>query len=447
MAGMTPAQKQFYNEHGYVKIKGALDPETVARTCSWVTDLESWQPSKDKWMHHYEQNGSGQAQLARTENFVPYHEGLAEVIVRGLVPQLAADALGEESVLFKEKVNYKAPGGAGYAAHQDAPAYAQENCHATCLVALDKATLANGCLEFSSFPATNTDLIGLTKDGIIDDAVASKLDWKPVETEPGDVVVFSSYVPHRSRPNTSSEWRRLLYLTYNRASAGDLRSEYYSDKRANMAAGRLSMIGHFQGKLAEPPSGTLAVLQKIESLFAERGSTHYDSFTTQDEHARVTAFVAQQAGADRATVVAAFLHDIGHLLLDEHAGRSDFLQEDRCHEHAGHVFLRSRFGAAVSEPVRLHVGAKRYLCSVDAAYYDGLSEASKRSLALQGGPLSANEAAEWEKQPYASVAAQMRRWEDEGKRLWESGKLTEAMLPSRDALLGETARFLEEASP
>ena len=88
--------------------------------------------------------------------------------------------------------------------------------------------------------------------------------------------------------------------------------------------------------MAECRSGTVqADLLKIESLFEQRGASRYDSFSTQEEHARVTAYVAQQQGADCNTIVAAFLHDIGHLLLDEHAGRADFLQDDKCHEQVG----------------------------------------------------------------------------------------------------------------
>lgn len=92
-------------------IKSALDLVAVKRICSWVTHLGKWQPIKDKWMHYFEQNAHGEVQLIRTENFVPYHDGLAEEVLYGAVPQLAIDMLDEKSVLFKEKVNYKAPGG------------------------------------------------------------------------------------------------------------------------------------------------------------------------------------------------------------------------------------------------------------------------------------------------------------------------------------------------
>merc|ERR1711879_782433 len=111
--------------------------------------------------------------------------------------------------------------------------------------------------------------------------------------------------------------------------------------------------------------------------------SRYDHFSTQAEHARVTAHMAQKAGLAPNLVVAGFLHDIGHLLLDEHAGRDDFLKDDKLHEEIGARFLDREFPQSVSQVVRLHVDAKRYLCSVDQKYFDGLSAASQRSLELQ----------------------------------------------------------------
>jgi len=186
-------------------------------------------------------------------------------------------------------------------------------------------------------------------------------------------------------------------------------------------------------------------MAKIDDMLKRRGSSLYDPFSTQEEHGLTTAYMALQTkGASESFIVACFLHDIGHLLLDEHAGRADFLKDDKRHEDIGHHFLQRSFSAEITELVRLHVDAKRYLCATDAAYYAGLSEASKRSLELQGGAFTAKEAAAWAAQPYAEQASFLRSLEDEGKRLWKNGAVTQADLPSRQELLDITDRVLQQ---
>lgn len=206
------------------------------------------------------------------------------------------------------------------------------------------------------------------------------------------------------------------------------------------------MIKHFQGHLVdEKETPTQRVLSKIEEVFEQRGKTLYDDFSSQEEHARVTAHMALKNGAPEHLVVACFLHDIGHLLLDEHAGRGDFLAHDRVHEEVGARFLNRAFPPEVAEVVRLHVGAKRYLCTVDDEYIAGLSEASQRSLELQGGSLSPDETAHWIAQPFAKEAAQLRKWEDEGKRLWREGTFQDADLPHTGELLQLVRHMLSQA--
>merc|ERR1712054_742485 len=100
-------------------------------------------------------------------------------------------------------------------------------------------------------------------------------------------------------------------------------------------------------------------------------------------------------------VAAAFLHDVGHLILNEHSGNDVFLEADLEHENAGASYLSSAFPPSVLEPIKLHVPAKRYLCAVDQQYWDGLSDASKRSLEVQGGPFAPEEAETFIKQAYA----------------------------------------------
>ncbi len=135
---------------------------------------------------------------------------------------------------------------------------------------------------------------------------------------------------------------------------------------------------------------------------------------TQLAHALQCAWLAERAGASDALVVAALLHDVGHLVhgLDEDVADNGI---DARHEQAGQRWLAQFFGLEVTEPVRLHVEAKRYLCGADAQYAASLSPASRQSLALQGGPLAGNELIAFAEQPFAREAVLLRRWDDRAK--------------------------------
>lgn len=133
------------------------------------------------------------------------------------------------------------------------------------------------------------------------------------------------------------------------------------------------------------------------------------------DHMRQTATgMAAARPGDASAITAALLHDIGHLLHD--LGEDIAYQGvDSRHEQIGADYLSRWFSPAVTEPVRLHVDAKRYLCAVDPAYQAGLSTASVRSLALQGGPMDPAEAAAFAARPHADVAIMLRRCDDQGK--------------------------------
>jgi len=152
------------------------------------------------------------------------------------------------------------------------------------------------------------------------------------------------------------------------------------------------------------------VFDEIEALFAARGHERYGEAVTIAEHCLQTAGLAHAGGADDALVVAALLHDIGYFveLRGDASGH-------RWHDQLGGAWLAARFPAAVSEPVRLHVAAKRYLCAVERDYFDRLSLASRHTLAQQGGPMSAAEAAELARHPFLDSAVRLRRWDDRGK--------------------------------
>jgi phosphonate degradation associated HDIG domain protein len=157
-------------------------------------------------------------------------------------------------------------------------------------------------------------------------------------------------------------------------------------------------------------------MNELLALYASPGAMRmYDEAVTELEHALQSAALARADGADDSLVVAALLHDVGHLVSDDNVPLDEHLTEDFHHEHVGARYLAPWFGPEVTGPIALHVAAKRYLCAVEPGYLDGLSPSSTRSLALQGGPMSHDEIAAFERRPHHEAALQVRRWDDRAK--------------------------------
>jgi phosphonate degradation associated HDIG domain protein len=157
------------------------------------------------------------------------------------------------------------------------------------------------------------------------------------------------------------------------------------------------------------------VVTEIVSLFKVKGDRAYEGEgVSQLEHALQSAQRAEQDGAGPELICAALLHDIGHLINDR--GETPTLRGvDDQHQNAALPFLRGRFPAAVVEPIRLHVDAKRYLCAIRPGYREALSEDSKRSLELQGGVFAPAQAERFMRQPFAADAVKVRLWDDAAK--------------------------------
>ena len=156
-------------------------------------------------------------------------------------------------------------------------------------------------------------------------------------------------------------------------------------------------------------------VDEIFEIFHQRGEAEYGGErVTQLQHALQCATLAEEAGADAALISATLLHDIGHLVQDLGPAPAERGLDDR-HEMRGREWLSRWFGEDVSEPVRLHVNAKRYLTATDPRYPATLSPASMRSLGLQGGPFSAPLAAGFIALPGAEAAVRLRRWDDAAK--------------------------------
>ncbi|MDA7949336.1 MAG: HD domain-containing protein [Hyphomicrobiaceae bacterium] len=160
-------------------------------------------------------------------------------------------------------------------------------------------------------------------------------------------------------------------------------------------------------------------MNEIWDALAKRGAEEYGGEqVTQLQHGLQCAALAEQEGAPDTLIVAALLHDIGHMIdiPDGETAESVAVKGiDTLHEDVAAAFLKSWFDDAVIEPIRHHVDAKRYLCFVEADYFDGLSEASKRSLELQGGAFNEAQARVWIAQPFAEEGVRLRRWDDQAK--------------------------------
>jgi len=171
--------------------------------------------------------------------------------------------------------------------------------------------------------------------------------------------------------------------------------------------------------LITAPKWTSEKEKFVDDLFAWlsiAGATHYDEQVTQVQHALQTAERARQEHAAEPDIVAALLHDVGHLLVDEHQATDDFLGRDLQHEEVGAQWLAHCFPPEVIEPVRLHVLAKRWLCTVDGAYWQGLSEASKHSLLVQGGMMGPEEIRAFQAYDSWQQAVALRQRDDLSKQ-------------------------------
>ena len=238
-----------WDRDGYLHVPSVLDSVGVADIRAWTDEIAARSSGERGLLQHYERTAHG-AVLARTERLIEGHDGFRRLITHDTLPAMATELLREPAVLYKEKINHKLAGGAGFAPHQDARAYKFVDTHLTAMVAIDDATPDNGCLDVVA--GAHRELLDLDVDGCICANVAERLDWRTVPMRAGDMLWFHSGAPHRSGPNATTTTRRALFCTYNAARLGDLRTAYYADKATYFAErgfdhSRLSTIGDFQG--------------------------------------------------------------------------------------------------------------------------------------------------------------------------------------------------------
>ena len=229
---ISEAQLDHWDRFGWIHIKGWYSDEEMASITSATDDLQSRPEVAGKWMKYFEGAGGDTRILCRVENFLQYEPVYAELLQGNANLNLLSLLINERAALFKEKINFKLPGGQGFAAHQDAPAFTTfgQRFHVTMMLSIDQGTRENGCLEIARTSRLD-DSLDMNEDLTLTDNAVASYRWVPVETAPGDLVLFDSYVPHRSAENFSEVPRRVLYATYNKAIDGDFRARYFAEKR------------------------------------------------------------------------------------------------------------------------------------------------------------------------------------------------------------------------
>ncbi len=218
-----------FEQNGYLVLRQAFDADEMKLIETWAGEMVARPEETGKhWVFHEKSlKDDGADLISRIENIAPFHAGFEELssVLKAPVGQL----LGEKATLFKEKINFKMPGGDGFKPHQDSQAgwdtYA--DFFISVLVSIDEATVENGCLQM----VAGHHQKGLFKSWqpLNEDDMAD-MEFVLCPTKPGDVVLFDCFAPHASEPNMTDQTRRIYYATYNRASAGEYMARYYDDK-------------------------------------------------------------------------------------------------------------------------------------------------------------------------------------------------------------------------
>lgn len=233
---LTEKQLQNFERDGYLVIEKCFDPVGVKEIIDWTAEVQNYPEMVGKYMMYFEDSllQSGDRILQRLENFYPYHQGFRELFDSDEVRGRVSDLFGEPALLFKDKINFKLPGGDGFKCHQDQQAGwgAYADLFITALVCIDEITQDNGPLELTA-GHHKKGLVGQEWTPLTDQQMAG-MEFKAYNLQPGDAVFFDSFVPHGSGPNMTDTPRRVLYITYNRLADGDHREQYYIDKRKTL---------------------------------------------------------------------------------------------------------------------------------------------------------------------------------------------------------------------
>ncbi|OMJ82756.1 hypothetical protein SteCoe_16461 [Stentor coeruleus] len=230
---LNESQVRQYEEDGFLVLKNVLPAHIRDNLVRWADELEAKPEAPGKWMKYFEVDKmTGKKLLCRVENFLPFYNDLKELSY-GLINDMSGDLFREDSVIYKEKINFKFPHGNGFTAHQDQPAFVSFGLKKllTVLLPIDPNTRESGGLDFAYAWHKSREIMPQNSDGGIRTDLEARMNWFPIDATAGDMVFFDSYSPHRSDINYSTFTRRNLYLTYNPLSDGSYREKYYIEKR------------------------------------------------------------------------------------------------------------------------------------------------------------------------------------------------------------------------
>jgi len=233
--GLSVDERAAFERDGFLILRSVFGEAEIAAHGRAVDALANRPPEVGRQMVYFEDSvaAPGTRVLSRIEKFADYEPALAALVFDRRIVAPSAELLGDRAMLFKEKINFKLPGGGGFTPHQDIqPGWdSYASYFLSVLVAIDENTIENGCLELAA-GHHRRGLIGRRWEPL-EGAELDGLTFVPYPMAPGDVAFFDCFTPHQSKPNLTDRPRRNLYLTFNRASEGDFRERYFADKRKN----------------------------------------------------------------------------------------------------------------------------------------------------------------------------------------------------------------------
>ena len=237
---------------------GLLDAAEIETLRGWAGEIEAWPSGSHVWGHYAEHTPLG-PRICRTENVSVCHAGIA-ALVDGVLRACAEATLDEPAVAFKDKLNYKQPGGAGYSTHQDQLAYPGVDRVVSILVAIDDCRIESGCLWLADGV---TALLPVDERGVVRREAAADLDWFPAELDAGDAVLIDGLAPHYSQANDSDGARRVFIASYAPERERYDRARYYRERGERMRREterdgrfRISTLADFEGTEVEAASAT-----------------------------------------------------------------------------------------------------------------------------------------------------------------------------------------------
>lgn len=235
---LSRAQIELYKRNGYLIIRDLLTSEETANIIAWTNEVKSWDGKTTKAYLQYDETTEEGIVRCSSENFASEHHGFADLLSGERLIKPISDLHGEDVHLFKEKINYKVAKAGGYDPHIDASSYEhikslKDKIHTTLLIAVERATVENGCLEVvpGSHVDGRTNPIPTVGGKTITDEWTKAHEWKAIPLEPGQALIFDSYLAHRSGPNHTDSGRACLYATYSTQREGEnVHTEYYEHR-------------------------------------------------------------------------------------------------------------------------------------------------------------------------------------------------------------------------